>query len=482
MTTASHTHPPLIQGGMGIGISDWRLARAVASLGQLGVVSGTAIDSVLVRRLQDGDPGGHVRRAIAAFPAPDIAASVLGRFFRPGGREPGEPYAMLPMYRQKVSRAREQVTVLANFVEVRLAKEGHEGKVGINLLTKVQMPNLASLYGAMLAGVDYVLMGAGIPREIPGALDALAAHRPAELRLDVDGASRDDDFRLRFDPREVVPAALPELHRPAFLPIISTDSLATMLARKANGRVDGFIVEGPTAGGHNAPPRGAGTLNERGEPVYGPRDAADLGRMRDLGLPFWLAGGTGSPERLRDAIDAGAAGIQVGTLFAFCAESGMEPSHRREILRGVAAGEVEIRTDPRASPTGFPFKVVDLRDSLSDPARYEARERVCDLGYLRVPFRRDDGRLDYRCPAEPVDTFVKKGGDEADAAGRKCLCNALMADIGLGQVRNDGERERALVTSGDDLRAIGGFLSGRDDYSAAEVVEWLVGGVGVGVG
>jgi len=482
MTTASHPNPPLIQGGMGIGISDWRLARAVASLGQLGVVSGTAIDSVLVRRLQDGDPGGHVRRAIAAFPVPDIAASILARFFREGGREPGEPYAMLPMYRQSVSRAREQVTVLANFVEVWLAREGHDGKVGINLLTKVQMPNLASLYGAMLAGVDYVLMGAGIPREIPGALDALAAHRAAELRLDVEGAGRADDFRLRFDPREVVPGSRPDLLRPAFLPIISTDSLATVLARKANGRVDGFIVEGPTAGGHNAPPRGAGALNERGEPVYGPRDAADLERMRDLGLPFWLAGGTGSPERLHNALEAGAAGIQVGTLFAFCAESGMEPAHRREILRGVAAGDVDVRTDPRASPTGFPFKVVGLRDSLSDPAHYEARERVCDLGYLRVPFRRDDGRLDYRCPSEPIDTFAKKGGDAADAAGRKCLCNALMADIGLGQVREGGLVERTLITSGDDLRGIGGFLAGRDEYSAAEVVEWLLGGMRAGAG
>jgi NAD(P)H-dependent flavin oxidoreductase YrpB (nitropropane dioxygenase family) len=71
------------------------------------------------------------------------------------------------MYKQVVSAARHRVTILANFVEVFLAKEDHAGVVGINLLTKVQMPNLPSLYGAMLAGVDYVIMGAGIPREIP---------------------------------------------------------------------------------------------------------------------------------------------------------------------------------------------------------------------------------------------------------------------------------------------------------------------------
>jgi len=159
---------------MGIGVSGWRLARAVSSRGQLGVVSATAIDSVFARRLQDGDPGGDLRRAMARFPLPGIAAAALRRYFREGGRPTGEPYRMLGMYHKGVGRAREQLTMLASFVEVWLAKEGHDGPVGVNLLTKIQLPNLAILYGAMLAGVDYVLMGAGIPREIPGVLDALA--------------------------------------------------------------------------------------------------------------------------------------------------------------------------------------------------------------------------------------------------------------------------------------------------------------------
>src|SRR4051812_15610143 len=138
--------PRIIQGGMGVAVSNWRLANAVARTGQLGVVSGSMLDTVFVRRLQDGDPGGHMRRAIAAFPIPDYGGEILRRYFNPKGRDAGAPYKNLPMYKQQVSGARQRVTIVANFVEVWLAKEGHSGPVGLNLLTKVQMPNLASLY------------------------------------------------------------------------------------------------------------------------------------------------------------------------------------------------------------------------------------------------------------------------------------------------------------------------------------------------
>ena len=468
-TTA--TYPLIIQGGMGIGVSNWVLARAVSIHGQLGVVSGTAIDALFVRRLQDGDVGGHMRRAMEHFPLPHVSADVLARYFLPAGREGEAPYRAIPMHRQMVTRARDSLTMIANFVEVFLAKEGHDGPVGLNLLTKVQMPTLPSLYGAMMAGVDYVLMGAGIPREVPAALDRLAAHEAARIRLDVEG--RGEAAELTFDPgvhRDDAPAPL---RRPRFLPIVSSDVLATMLARKTRG-IDGFVIEGPTAGGHNAPPRGSDERNDRGEPVYGERDEVDLEKVRELGLPFWLAGGTGWPDRLERALDAGAAGVQVGTLFAYCDESGLDPSLRRRVLDAVRAGTIDVRTDADASPTGFPFKVVELEGSLSDAARYEQRERVCDLGYLRTAYRRDDGRLDYRCPAEPVATYVAKGGDIAQTVGRKCLCNALMANIGHGQARGDGVVESPLLTSGDDLVVLDRFLGERESYSAADAIDYLL--------
>jgi NAD(P)H-dependent flavin oxidoreductase YrpB (nitropropane dioxygenase family) len=470
--------PPLIQGGMGIGVSNWRLARAVSRLGQIGVVSGTAIDTVVARRLQAGDPEGHVRRAMEHFPIRAVAAAALEKFFRPEGQPAGTPFTLLPMYQQAVSHAREQFTMLSSFIEVYLAKEGHDGLVGVNLLTKVQMPNLAILYGAMLAGADLVLMGAGIPRDIPAVLDALALNRPAEMRLDVEQQSAGRTDVLRFDPAAHWNGTRPALRRPGFLPIVSSHSLATLFARKVGG-VAGFVVEGPTAGGHNAPPRGNASAAEGGEPVYGPRDEADLAKIHELGLPFWVAGGAGWPHRLAEVRAAGATGIQVGTLFAYSDESGLDEELRRSVLASAARGELRVRTDGRASPTGFPFKIVSWKEAGKGTnggnanGHAPARKRICDLGYLRNAYERPDGRLGYRCASEPENDYLAKGGDEGELAGRQCLCNALLSTIGFGQARAEGI-EPPILTSGDDARNLEQFLAGRTRYSAADVVRYLL--------
>jgi NAD(P)H-dependent flavin oxidoreductase YrpB (nitropropane dioxygenase family) len=466
--------PLIIQGGMGIGVSNWNLARAVSLRGHLGVVSGTCIDTVFVRRLQDGDIRGDLRRAIEQFPISMVGAEALRKYFSANGRPEGVPYKLLPMWRQTVSKARAQLTMLASFVEVYLAKEGHNGLVGMNLLTKVQLPNLATLYGAMLAGVDYVLMGAGIPKDIPGVLDAFATGSSAAMRFDVEGLERGRIEELRFEPRDHFDGDPPQLKRPAFLPIVAAHSLATMLARKANGRVDGFVVEAPIAGGHNAPPRGKLEIDAEGEPVYGARDVVDLEEMRRLGKPFWLAGGTGSPESIRDAGAAGAAGVQIGTLFAFAEESGLTPELKRAVLAKARTGDIAITTDLRASPTGFPFKVVQLDGTNSSEPEYARRERKCDLGYLRSAYQRADGKIGFRCAAEPQSDWVNKGGVLEDTEGRKCLCNGLTANIGLAQIRADGI-EKAILTSGNDVASLQRFASEDGSaYTVDQVIDYLM--------
>lgn len=458
---------------MGISISNWRIANAVARLGGLGVVSGTALDRVVSFRLQEGDPGGHLRRVLERFPVPALAERVLNAWFRPGGLSTPGAYRQPPFFSAQPPDDLLALTVVANYAEVALAKEGHDGMVGLNLLEKIQPPTLPSLYGAMLAGVDFVIMGAGIPRDVPGHLDLLAQHQSASLRLRVEGG---EDETCTFDPKALVGCELPPLSRPRFLPIITSDVLAVSLLRRATGRIDGFIVEGPIAGGHNAPPRGGITLNERGEPIYGPRDEADLPRLASLGLPFWLAGGKASPEGLKAAQATGATGIQVGTTFAFCEESGMEPALRRRAMMAVAAGQAGIFTDPRASPTGFPFKVLTVEGTTGTEAGYAKRTRICNLGYLRSPYRRSDGSLGWRCAAEPNSAFTSKGGDGGELAGRKCLCNGLMATAGHPLRTASGGLELPIMTSGDDLAVMLRLSkNGTVPYHAEDVMRYLLG-------
>ncbi len=469
--THQDREPWLIQGGMGIAISNWRLARAVSSAGQLGVVSGTAIDNVFVRRLQDHGVDDALRAVLERFPVPSVVEDALRRFAAVR-RRAGTPYRSLAALGARSPRRGIDLVVLASFVEVALAKSGHGGLVGINLLTKVQVPTAATLCGAILAGVDYVMMGAGVPTHIPGVIDDLVHARRTTLPFVVTGAASDHPASsLDFDPLPYVGDAT--LARPKFVGIVSSHVLATALAKRSNGPVDGFVVERPSAGGHNAPPRGAYPLDERGGPVYGPRDTVDYEVMRGLGVPFWIGGGVTTSSDVRDAQALGAAGVQVGTMFAYCEESGMEPGLRRRVLATMSRQPLGVSTSTTASSTGYPFKVVDLPGTIADPLTYARRARRCDLGYLREAYLDESGAIAYRCAAEPLGAYARKGGCADDASSTACLCNGLMATCGLGQIRAGGEVEPPIVTSGDRLNDVAVLLVGRPDYRAADVIDWL---------
>ncbi|GAA1902935.1 nitronate monooxygenase [Streptomyces durmitorensis] len=516
---AGRALPRIIQGGMGVGVSDWRLARAVSRAGQLGVVSGTALDAVLARRLQLGDPDGDVRRALAAFPVPELAAEVIDRFYVEGGIGERERFRTVPMLRAERGRPAELLTMLGNFVEVWLAKEGHEGRAGINYLGKVELGLAPALFGAILAGVDCVLVGAGVPGHVPELASRLARAEPVTVAVTVEGD--DEAYAHPFDPRAaltgggapaeearcdggsgrgarrvqdvqidglragptstplstkgVADSAVTGLRRPDVLAIVSLPVLASYLARDEVTRPDGFVIETHGAGGHSAPPRGRLRLDPDGDPVYGPRDHPDLARMAALGIPFWLAGGTAHPDRLAAASAAGATGVQIGSAFALSEDSGLDPDLRGELTERAHAGALAVRNDPLASPTGFPFKVAKLPGTLSDPGVIAGRRRVCDLGYLRTPYRTPKGTIGYRCPAEPEAEYLRKGGDPAATEGRLCLCNGLLATVGLGQRRPHGGVEPLIATLGQDLGFLAELSPDGAPYGAVDVVRWLLG-------
>lgn len=461
----------IITGGMGAGVSNWELARAVGENGQIGVVSGTAMDTILVRRLQAGDTDGTMRRALAAFPVQSVAERIIREYYIEGGKAEDRPFKKLPMFTMDPPRELVEMVVAANFCEVYLAKEGHSNPVGINLLEKISLPNLASIYGAMLARVDYIIMGAGIPREIPGVMDAFAAGEEASIRINVEGAEKDEVYKYTFSPAEIMGEFLTELPRPKFYAIVSSNILATTMVKKTKPPVDGLVIEHNTAGGHNAPPRGGLNLGETGEPTYGEKDEVDLEKIRALNVPFWMAGSWGEAAKLKEAIAEGAQGIQIGTLLAMCRESGFVDSIKKAILEKLP----DVFTDPKASPTGFPFKVVNLEGTLAMLETYLKRPRICNLGYLRHIYKKDDGTLGYRCPSEPENAFVSKGGDAGELEGRKCLCNALIANIGFPDVYKNGYVEQTLITAGDTLKKVREFLKeGADSLSVADVIEGLM--------
>ena len=463
--------PVIIQGGMGIAVSNWELAKTVSMQGQLGVVSGTAIDNVMARRLQDGDKSGNTRRALAAFPNQDIVKKILDKYFIEGGKTAEASYVMVPKITLEQKRDAQEILIVANFVEVWLAKEGHDGLVGINFLHKIQMTTAASVLGAMLAGVDYIIMGAGIPRELPKLIRSIAKLEVGSVPVDVIGGSAQV---TTINPLDFVTAGT-VIKKPKFLAIISVDVLGAYLARDEETRPDGFIIEHNSAGGHNAPPRGKWEFDANGEPIYGPKDIADIEKMKKLELPFWLAGTYGSPERVKDALAQGAAGVQVGTLFAISNHSGFSDKTRKQLLDKLKSDTLEVKTDVLASPTSFPIKIAKLDGHTSTNEGFAARPKLCDLGYLREPAISETGRTIYRCPSEPDDQYLKKGGAVEDINGRKCLCNGLMSNIGLPQVRKDGYVEAPIVTLGSDVEGAKVLLKNHPEgYGADDAVEWLL--------
>lgn len=466
--------PRIIQGGMGIAVSSWRMAQAVSRQGCLGVVSGTAIDAVIARRLQDGDIGGSIRRALQRFPDQEFATEVLRRYFIEGGKKSDVPYLLVPKLTLHPSEFASKFLVASNFIEVWLAKESHDGLVGINYLEKIQLATPASIYGALLAGVDYILMGAGIPSEIPRVIRELSQHNQTKLSITVENATT--KYFLAFDPSIIIGAATISINKPKFLAIISSHALAAYLNRDEDVRPDGFVVEGVSAGGHNAPPRGNTPVGEDGQSQFSAKDDADISKVRATGLPFWLAGGYATPEKLKEAVAEGAAGVQVGSIFALCNESGITDDLRKQMLEKIANKSLKVVTDPFGSPTSFPFKYAELDETISDESEFHTRVKLCDNGYLRTVIEKPDHRIAYRCAAEPDKTFLFKGGQKGAAKDKKCLCNALLANIGMPQVRIDGYEERPLITLGSNLAGEEALLALHPTgWSAVDAVNYLLG-------
>lgn len=505
----------LIQGGMGVHVSNWRLAKAVAMQRPgvtVGTVSGTALDVVYVRLLQLGDPGGHVRRALQVLDETfkvTIGQKICTRYFIEGGKAPETRYRSAPMQIVQTHDGQRtfpmptsanttipvkldddiiELLIATGFAEVWLAKEGHSGKIFINFLKKIELPLVYVLYGAMLAGVDGVIVGAGNPEGLPTLCKQLAQHHEISHEISVLYRATGETFSIVFDPKCIAEGnfAKRPLPSPIFLAIVSLDRLVKMLVESHSLPPDGYIIEHHTAGGHNANPLGPMHRDTLGQPIYSPQDEADLDAIRAFGVPFWLAGGCGSKPKMQEALAAGANGIQVGTVFALAEESGMKPEYRSAILAALKNGidDADLVHTTIFSPTGFSFKVVQLQDTLSNEDVYTNRKRVCDIGMLQQrgfskPDENGERVLFQRCPSGPVEPFIKNRGLARNSDERRCLCNGLLACVGLGQVKEiQGElvEEPAIVTLGQHLEGVRRLSrQGQTCYHVQDVVTDILG-------
>jgi nitronate monooxygenase len=477
---------PVLMGGMGAGVTDYILCREAAKAGErtghpiIPMVSGTGLPAIMIDRLQ-GDYSDVERidtiRALKMFDLKfslNIGQTIIDKYQPKTAGEKHElaPKADILVLGDEAQKAEmTELAVVAAFAEVYLAKEGHNGKIGINVLEKIQSMHTATTLGAMMAGVDYVEAGAGVPKQFPKMFKNFAEDMPAEYLVDVD---KGEKHKMSLDPKRFTKFAKEKLKIPEFLIKVSHHLLAQRLANTIEEGIDGFIITGDTPG-HRANSRDKVNPVINGQSNYtDEKNKADLSIIKNLKdllhrtIPFYLAGGYST--KLKEAQREGAVGVEIGSLFALCNESGMREDLKEQIRQIIVNASGEdldkfIQLSPIVSPTGFTFTIALVDGTLSQTEIYEERHRSCKYGYL-VEFYKTPEGIGSRCPAEQVGKYMEKGGKEEDTIGKRCLCEGLIATVGHNN-------DPAIVTLGD-LRSIKKIMQGKAGgrYSAEDVLRF----------
>ena len=278
VTLGKKTLPlPIVQGGMGIGVSLERLAGAVAAQGGMGTLSA----------------------AFCGFRESD---------FRTNSRE-----ANLRALTRQVGRAKE------------IAKGA--GLVAVNVMVAAAQ-YADSVRTALRAGVDAVVCGAGLPKDLP----ALAAEVPES------GA--------------------------ALAPVVSGGRSAALICKlwdRRYGRIPDFVIlEGPLAGGH------LGFSPEEAREAQAGRPKPLSGLLREVlealepfrqkygrDVPVFVAGGVKNGAELRRYMDQGAAGAQFATRFIATEECDAGPGYKQALLNARREDITIVQ-----SPVGLPGRAL----------------------------------------------------------------------------------------------------------------------------
>jgi len=280
---AGRTLLPIVQGGMGIGISGNRLAGSVAALGGVGTLS-----SVDLRRHH-----------------PDLMDQT--RELAPGdAAKAGINAANLIAIDREIQAAR--------------ARTGGKGLLAINVMRAVS-EYAANVTKALECGIDAVVVGAGLPLDLPD----LAKDHP----------------------------------KAALIPILSDARGVQLLVKKWERKKrlpDAIVIEHPRlAGGH----LGAAKIADLQDPRFDFDNVVPQVRQffKDAGyeqhIPLIVAGGIRSFEDIARLQALGADAVQLGTAFAVTEESDARAEFKRVLAEARPEDMLEF-----TSVAGLPARAV----------------------------------------------------------------------------------------------------------------------------
>jgi nitronate monooxygenase len=328
---------------MGVGVSLHPLAGAVAREGGLGVVSSAAIDRMVSKRL-------------------------------------GRKLSTYEAVREEIAASRSQ-----------------GGLAGINVMVALQRDYADSVRGAIDAGADAIISGAGLPTTLP------AIQPPGDTAL---------------------------------IPIVSSARALEIICKrweKLGYRPDAVVLEGPLAGGH---------LGFKFEEVGLPSNALEalLPAVKDMArrygdFPVIAAGGIFTHEDIVSILRQGADGVQMGTRFLATEESSADAAYKQAVVDATQE-DILVARDP-GSPCGLPFRV--LKQSPMFRAALEGKRKpACDKGYVLL--KDGDGKF-KRCLARE------------EGSHHFCICNGLLSAAGYNP-----EDEEPLYTVGSSAHRVEGVV------------------------
>ncbi len=335
---------PIIQGGMGVGVSLHPLAAAVAREGGLGIVSSACLDRLVSTRT---------------------------------GKRVG--------------------TYDAAYEEVSLAKS-QGGLAGINIMIALVKDYPDSVKGALDAGADAIISGAGLPLSLP------AIQSPKDTAL---------------------------------IPIVSSVRALDIICKKwekLGYRPDAVVLEGPLAGGHLGFRRDQIDLeSNKLENLLPPVKE----RAQALGdFPVIVAGGIYTYEDIVKFIAMGADGVQMGTRFLATEESSATEEYKQAVLH--ASDEDIVVAHRPGSPCGLPFRVIK-QSPMYVSCLSALRKPKCDKGYVLL--KDSEGKFNV-CPAK------------VDNKDYFCICNGLLSSAGYNP-----KEEEPLYTVGTNASRIDRLMS-----------------------